>query len=94
MQEKMKGLLVTTIHYGVFFGYGEAKANDTITLTDCRMCVYWPASVKGVLGLAVTGPLKGSRITPAAPSAIIMGVTSITEVTDEAIVNWELGLWD
>ena len=94
--KKVKGpeaLVVTTAHKGVFFGYGQSTDKDTIELKKCRMCVYWPADVRGVLGLAVTGPLKGSRITPAVSSIILREITSVMKASDEAIKNWEIGLW-
>ena len=87
------GLVVTTAHKGVFFGYGTPSDSDTIVLTDCRMCIYWPASVKGVMGLAVTGPLEGSRISPAVPVVTLREVTAVMEATEAACGQWEKGLW-
>lgn len=86
-------LLVTTAHKGVFFGYGKPTTEATIKLERARMCVYWTSDCRGVLGLAVTGPVKGCRIGPAVPSITLRDVTSVTEVSDEAAANWEKGLW-
>jgi hypothetical protein len=88
-----KALIVTTAHKGVFFGYGEPSDNPTITLENARMCVYWPQETHGVLGLASLGPIKGSRISPAAPSVILRDVTAVMEVSPAAQVNWEKGIW-
>ena len=35
-------LLVTTLHKGVFFGYGDRDSvkDGKIRLTNCRMCIY------------------------------------------------------
>lgn len=86
-------LVVTTEHKGVFFGYGEVTAEKTVRLEKVRMCVYWPSAVRGVVGLSVTGPLSGSKITPAAPAVTLQGVTSIMEVTPEAEAQWNKAIW-
>lgn len=86
-------LLVTTEHKGVFFGYGIATTENIIRIEDARMCVYWSADVKGVLGLAQSGPTKGCRITPKVPSITLQKVTSVTEATLEAAEAWEKGHW-
>jgi hypothetical protein len=86
-------LVVTTQHRGVFFGYGDASDADTIRLTDARMCVYWSANVKGVLGLAVTGPKSGCKIGPAIPAITLRGVTAVMEATPEAVEAWEKSTW-
>src|SRR5688572_20319081 len=59
---KLQPLIVTTAHKGVFFGYGVNNGENTIRIERARMCVYWSADVKGVVGLAATGPTKGCRI--------------------------------
>jgi hypothetical protein len=87
-------VLVTTAHRGVFFGYFKGHdGNGTVTLTKMRNCVYWPASVKGFLGLASTGPLDGSRVGPAVESATLYGVTAIAAVTADAVKRWEEFPW-
>lgn len=88
-----KALLVTTAHKGVFFGYGTPTTESTIRLERARMCVYWTVECRGVLGLAVTGPTANCKIGPAVPSIILREVTSITEVSDEAIAQWEKAPW-
>jgi hypothetical protein len=90
---KPKALLVTTIHKGVFFGYGAKTAEKTIELTQARLCVHWSADVKGITGLAANGPSQGCRIGPAAPSIIIQDVTSVMTVSDKAVEKWEAGPW-
>lgn len=90
-----KYVIVTTEHRGVFGGYGPTApdGDGRITLTEARMCIYWPESVKGVLGLAVTGPLEGSKIGPAVPSMTLTGVTSVMEATDDAHQKWDAAPW-
>ena len=85
--------MVTTAHRGVFFGYGVPSDGPTITLKRARMCVYWSAEVKGVLGLAVTGPIKDSKIGPAAPEITLRDVTAVTVCTPAAVAAWEKAPW-
>jgi hypothetical protein len=91
---KGKALLVTTEHRGVFFGYGESNGENVITLRDAQMCIYWSSEVKGVLGLATVGPLKGSRVSPPVPVITLQKVTSVTECTPEAEELWKKQPWN
>ena len=88
-----KAIIVTTAHKGVFFGYGEISDSKTIKLEKARMCIYWPQENHGIVGLAANGPVKGSRISPAAPSITLQDVTSVMEVSEKAQGNWEKELW-
>jgi len=88
----MKALVVTTDKRGVFFGYGETSMPE-IKLERARMCVYWSEDVKGVLGLAATGPTKGCRITAQVPSISLNGVTAVMEASDAAAAAWEQAAW-
>lgn len=90
---KTQALIVTTVHKGVFFGYGAPTTDKIIRLTRCRMCVYWSAETKGILGLAATGPAAGSKITPAVPAMTLQDVTSCIEASDVAAAAWEKGIW-
>lgn len=95
MKPKSKDLpiLVTTAHKGVFFGYGIPSTEKTIRITQARMCVNWSADVKGITGLAANGPSKSCRIGPAAPAIILQDVTSIMEVSKEAVKKLEGAPW-
>lgn len=88
-----KYLLVTTEHRGVFAGYGEITNSKTIQLTEARMCVYWSSDVRGLVGLAANGPTKSCKITPAAPSILLQGVTAILEISPEAEAKWKQEIW-
>lgn len=92
---KKKAVVVTTKHRGVFFGYVEddSKAQAEIDLSDARMCVYWSADVKGVLGLAATGPTKECRITHSVPKMKVYEVTSVIECSSESAKKWEQSIW-
>ena len=87
------GLLVTTAHKGVFFGYGRPTTEKTVRLEEARMCVYWSTELRGVLGLATTGPTKNCKIGPAVPAITLQDVTSVVEVSDKAQQEWEKGHW-
>lgn len=97
MTEEKIGVVVTTEHKGVFFGYTTLaalkKANSILTLERARMCLYWSAETKGIMGLASNGPAPGSRVTPAVPSLKLNGITSISEVAPNAIQKWEDQPW-
>lgn len=94
MEKQLKPLVVTTEHRGVFFGYGIPSDAPTIKLEQAQMCIYWPQENKGVIGLAVEGPLKGSRIGPAAKYIILRGVTAVMEATKEAEERWKKMPWN
>ena len=86
-------LMITTAHRGVFFGYGHPSDKQTITVEKARMCVYWDASMKGVLGLATKGPGNACRISQAVPKLTLRDVTAVFETTPEAAEAWEKAPW-
>jgi hypothetical protein len=89
-------VVVTTAHRGVFFGVLSGTQSDTdkvFTLTDVQMCVYWSADVRGVLGLAASGPSKSCRVTPAVPKMVLQDVTSVMDATPEAVKAWQSRPW-
>ena len=92
-QKTERAVMVTTAHKGVFFGYATETEGETIKLARARMVVYWPADVRGILGLASAGPTKGSRVTSAVPEIEVRAITAVIEVTPEAVANWEKGIW-
>jgi len=86
-------VVVTTKHRGVFFGTLEERSGTDVVLSDARVCVYWSKETKGFVGLAAIGPLKGSRVSPAAPKMEIVDVTAILHCSAEAVNRWEGGVW-
>lgn len=91
-----RSVVVTTENRGVFFGYlseEPQKLPNEITLEQARMCIYWSSDVRGVLGLAATGPNKACRITYAVPQLTAYKITAIIDCTPEAQENWEKNLW-
>jgi hypothetical protein len=85
-------VLITTLHRGVFFGYAEDTSGETVKLRAARCCVYWSTQVKGFLGLASNGPTSDCRIGPPADLEL-RNVTSVAEVTPEAVKAWEASPW-
>lgn len=92
---KMKYVVVTTDkdRRGVFFGKLESEDGDVVELSDAQMCVYWSSDVKGVLGLAATGPTQACRISPSIPKIKLNGVTSVMHCSKEAVKAWEDKPW-
>lgn len=90
-----KPVVITTEFRGVFFGYvdDDSKLPDSIELTNARMCVYWGANTRGVLGLASIGPQEGCKITLAVPKITAWKVTAILDCTPEATEKWEQAPW-
>ncbi len=86
-------VVVTTAHRGVFFGIGVVSDAPTIRLTDARMVVYWSANVKGVLGLAATGPMNGCKVGPSVPAITLRDVTSVIECSTQAVEAWGRTSW-
>ena len=96
MEGKVPALITTdNTKRGVFMGFIDPKDADkeTIEAEEVRMAVYWSADVKGVLGLANTGPSKKCRITAAAKKATLKGVTAVIEISDEALAAWRKEPW-
>lgn len=96
MKNKVPVLITTdTTKRGVFMGFIDPNDADKEALEahQVRMAVYWSTDVKGVVGLAATGPTKNCKITAAAKKATIRGVTAVLELTDEAVKAWEKEPW-
>lgn len=93
--KKKTAVVVTTENRGVFFGYvdDDSNAPSKIVIKNARMCVYWSQDVKGVVGLAATGPTKSCRVTHSTPTLTAYKVTAILECTNAAADAWEKALW-
>lgn len=94
-EEKGQAVVVTTQHRGVFFGYlvGE-PSKEKVQVTGLRNCVYWSADVKGIFGLAATGPSKTCKVGLAVPGpSTLFDITGVYTCTDEAAAKWEHGPW-
>lgn len=96
MNETTTAVVITTEHRGVFFGYlreGADRNADPLRIERARMAVYWSADVRGVMGLAASGPSNGCRIGPPVPAITLKGITSVIECSPEAIDRWESMPW-
>lgn len=91
-KKKERAVLVTTEYKGVFFGYAEDTSGKTIKLRAGRLCVYWTSDLRGFMGLATMGPGAECRVGPAA-DIMLHGVTSVVEVSPEAVQRWEAAPW-
>ncbi len=89
---KERAVLVTTAHKGVFFGYASETGGDAIKLRAARLCVYWTVDLRGFMGLASQGPSSGCKIGPAADIEL-RDITSVSEVSPEAVAKWEKAPW-
>ena len=89
---KERPVIVTTAHKGVFFGYATDTDGPTIKLRAARLAVYWTSDLRGFMGLASKGPTPGCRIGHAA-DITLRDITSVLEVTPEAVTNWEKAIW-
>ena len=86
-----RAVLITTDKRGVFFGYASDTSGETIKLRAARNCIQW-RGLKGFLALASEGPTDACRIGPAADIEV-RGITSVAEVTADAVKRWEAAPW-
>jgi hypothetical protein len=94
MKTTKRPVVVCTDKRGVFFGYANGDLQrDKMKLTDVRMCVYWSQDVRGVVGLAASGPTDGCRITEAAPAIELVDVHAVMDCTAKAVKAWERAPW-
>jgi len=91
-RKKERGVVVTTTHRGVFFGYANETDGAVVKLRAARNCLYWPAENKGFMGLAALGPVKGARVGPAVDISL-RDITSVIECTPDAVQAWEAAPW-
>ena len=87
-----RAVLVTTLHKGVFFGYAKDTSGTTINLRAGRLCVYWTSDLRGFMGLASHGPSAQCKIGPAVDIEL-RDITSVSEVSAEAVATWEKAPW-
>ena len=87
-------VVVCTEKRGVFAGeIAERDGDKRIVLKKARMCVYWSEDTRGVVGLAAVGPTEKCRITRAAPSIELYGITAVMECSEQAAIAWEKEPW-
>ena len=91
-------VVVCTEKRGVFFGYTTDSEVGTVRLRDCQNCYYWAAGdkhdEKGIMGLAISGPVSGSKISAPVPGITTINlVTAIIPCTEAAANKWGSASW-
>lgn len=87
---KMKQVMVTTLHKGVFAGEVPATQDmsaKAMPLKNARMAIYW-ATTSGVMELAEAGPNSTSKISARADIPMLHDITAVFAVTAEAWEKW------
>jgi len=90
---EQKPVVVTTKYRGVFFGYLSDRDGNRVVIAKARNCLCWSRQTRGFIGLSTDGPNSECRIGPASPSLELFGVTSISDVTPQAVQKWEAAPW-
>lgn len=93
MKERFVVVTTDSTRRGVFCGELVSHEADVAVLREARMAVYWSADVRGVVGLAATGPTSGCRISPPADLLKINGVTAVIDCTEDAVEAWRKQPW-
>lgn len=97
-ESRERAVVITTAKRAVVFGYTKEPSlaiieRGAVTLEKARMCTYWSAATKGVMGLAGIGPQKGSRIGPQVQEVTLNEVTSVQVCSPAAVEAWEAAPW-
>ena len=87
-KQKERPVIVCTEHRGVFFGYITGPLGPVLDLKRARMAISW-GTTKGIMELAETGPTYRSKISARADIPYLPKVTSVFDVTAEAVAKWE-----
>lgn len=87
IMNEMRPVLVTTVHRGVFFGFLESRDGNFVVLVNARCAIRWETT-GGFLELADIGPNSRSKIGSPALRIELFDVTSISDVTPEAVEKW------
>lgn len=92
-QKEEKLVVVLTEFKEIFCGWTDDTSGDRIVLRNARQAIYYSADTHGLLGLAVNGPARGSRIGPAA-NIELRRVVNIVECSQAAGEVWEKAKWE
>lgn len=90
IQEKL--VVVLTRNKEIFCGYTSDTTGERISLRNARQAIYYSPETHGLLGLAVSGPGRGSRIGPAA-NIECREITNVVECSPAAAEAWEKAKW-
>jgi hypothetical protein len=76
----------------IFCGWTTDTSGDRIKLRNARQACYFSADTQGLLGLAATGPAKGSKIGPSA-NIEVRHILNVIECSPSAVEAWEAAKW-
>lgn len=85
-------VVVLTEFKEIFCGWASDTSGDRIKLRNARQACYFATETHGLLGLAVTGPAKGSKIGPSA-NIECRRVVNVIECAPSAVEAWEAARW-
>lgn len=91
-KNKERLVVVLTEFKEIFCGFTHDTSGDKINLRNARQAIYFSESTHGLLGLAVTGPGKGSKIGPAA-NIEVRRIVNVIECSLAAVEAWEKADW-
>lgn len=91
-QTKERLVVVITEFKEIFCGWTTDTEGERISLRQARQACYYSEQTHGLLGLAVQGPAKGSRIGPPADMEIRRPI-NIIECTPTAADVWSTAQW-
>lgn len=86
-------VVVVTQGNTIYCGWTADPDAEVMKLRAARQAVYYSADTHGLLGLAVTGPGKQSRIGPAANIPALRNISQVIECSPAAIKRWEEAGW-
>ncbi len=88
---KMKPVLITTQHRGVFAGLIPEKQDLTakaMALKNAKMAIRF-GTTKGVMELCETGPTSSSKISALADIPMLHDITAVLSITEAAWKRWQ-----
>ena len=90
-QTKLKAILVTTQHRGVFAGLVPSSQDmtaRTMALKQARCAIYW-ATQRGIAELADEGPNDKSKIGAPADIEALHDITAVWAISPGAWEKWQ-----
>lgn len=94
IKTKKRYVIVGNQSYGLYYGQTDATDGDiaetkSVRIEGCRHICHWRGKTGGITSLAAFGPcgpkVAESRIGAPAPSALVMGVVNVFDVSAEAV---------
>lgn len=88
--QKMRPVMVTTKHRGVFGGLVPVTQDmdaEIVRLEEARMAINW-GTTRGVMQLCETGPTSLSKISAPATIESLRDITAIFNITPAAWSKW------